>query len=114
MRNSTQGLEHRELLGGEKQRKEIVELASEHLPQIFPEESRRRRRPPLPGEDIRMYVHSVSRKCMNSFHKEEWYRVGQQSSFVSCISCRAGRFFFEEKLQKTKNEHEETMEKQQK
>ena len=34
MRNSTQGLEHRELLAGGKQRKEIVELASEHLPQI--------------------------------------------------------------------------------
>lgn len=56
MRNSTQGLEHRELLAGEKQWKESVELASEHLPQIFTivEESRRRRRPPLPGEDIRM------------------------------------------------------------
>ena len=35
MRNSTQELEHRELLDGVKQRKEIVELASEHLPQIF-------------------------------------------------------------------------------
>ena len=37
MRNSTQGLEHRELLAGEKQRKEIVELASEHLPEISSE-----------------------------------------------------------------------------
>lgn len=35
MRNSTQGLKHRELLVGEKQWKESVELASEHLPQIF-------------------------------------------------------------------------------
>ena len=35
MRNSTQELEHRELLDGVKQRKEIVELASEHLPQII-------------------------------------------------------------------------------
>lgn len=35
MRNSTQGLEHRELLAGGKQWKENVELASEHLPQIF-------------------------------------------------------------------------------
>ena len=35
MRNSTQGLEHRELLDVEKQRKEIVELAPEHLPEIF-------------------------------------------------------------------------------
>ena len=34
MRNSTQGLEHRELLGGAKQWKENVELASELLPQI--------------------------------------------------------------------------------
>lgn len=35
MRNSTQGLEHRELLDGVKQRKEDVELASELLPEIF-------------------------------------------------------------------------------
>ena len=35
MRNSTQELEHRELLTGGKQWKERVELASEHLPQIF-------------------------------------------------------------------------------
>ena len=34
MRNSTHGLEHRELLAGGKQWKEIVELASEHLPEI--------------------------------------------------------------------------------
>lgn len=34
MRNSTQGPEHRELLAGGKQWKEIVELASEHLPKI--------------------------------------------------------------------------------
>ena len=35
MRNSTQELEHRELLTGGKQWKERVELASEHLPQIL-------------------------------------------------------------------------------
>ena len=35
MRNSTQRTEHRELLAGEKQRKGFVELASEHLPEIF-------------------------------------------------------------------------------
>jgi hypothetical protein len=35
MRNSTQGLEHRELLDGAKQRKEVVELASEQLPEIL-------------------------------------------------------------------------------
>ena len=35
MRNSTQRTEHRELLAGEKQRKRFVELASEHLPEIF-------------------------------------------------------------------------------
>lgn len=34
MRNSTQGLKHRELLAGVKQRKEVVELAFELLPQI--------------------------------------------------------------------------------
>lgn len=35
MRNSTHRTEHRELLAGEKQRKGFVELASEHLPEIF-------------------------------------------------------------------------------
>ena len=33
-RNSTGRLEHRELPGGGRQRKEILELASEHLPEI--------------------------------------------------------------------------------
>lgn len=34
MRNSKQGLEHRELLAGAKQWKEVAELASELLPKI--------------------------------------------------------------------------------
>ena len=53
-RNSTPGPEHRELLVAEKQWKEIVELAFEQLPEIFIQESRRRRCPPLKGEDIRI------------------------------------------------------------
>ena len=65
IRNSTHGPEHRELLGAEKQWKEIVELAFEQLPEIF--KSRCRRCPPLYGEDIRMTVHSVSRECMTLF-----------------------------------------------
>jgi hypothetical protein len=46
--------ERRELLDGAKQWMEVVELALEHLPQIFGGESRRRRHPPLHGQDIRM------------------------------------------------------------
>lgn len=37
MRNSIQRTEHRELLAGEKQRMEIVELAFEQLPEIIQE-----------------------------------------------------------------------------
>lgn len=53
MRNSTRGLEPRELLDGGKQRKEVVELAFEHLSEIS-YESRYRRYPPLSGGDIRI------------------------------------------------------------
>lgn len=51
-KNSTQGLEHRELLAGEKQWKGFGELTSELLPEI--DKSRSRRCPPLYGADIRI------------------------------------------------------------
>ena len=59
MRNSTWGLEQRELSAGVRQRKEVMELALEHLSELYTFyddiiESRRRRYPPLYGEDIRI------------------------------------------------------------
>lgn len=80
MRNSTFGLEYRELPAGVRQQTGRLELASERLSQIFciffMEESRCRRSPcRYKGKDIR--ATSVSIKCVKSFMKSEWYRVGQ-------------------------------------
>ena len=91
MRNSTCGLERRELPGGARQRKGTMELAPEQLSELR-EESRRRRCPPLKGEDIRIPDGSRIPECMKLFinksgtAKEVIFRLLQ-------TICRDGRFF---------------------
>lgn len=92
MRNSTCGLERRELPGGARQRKGTMELAPEQLSELR-EESRRRRCPPLKGEDIRILDGSRIPECMKLFinksgtAKEVIFRLLQ-------TICRDGRFFY--------------------
>ena len=92
MRNSTCGLERRELPGGARQRKGTMELAPEQLSELR-EESRRRRCPPLKGEDIRIPDGSRIPECMKLFinksgtAKEVIFRLLQ-------TICRDGRFFY--------------------
>ena len=84
MRNSTCGLERRELPGGARQRKGTMELAPEQLSELR-EESRRRRCPPLKGEDIRIPDGSRIPECMKLFinksgtAKEVIFRLLQKS-----------------------------------
>src|SRR5699024_5396327 len=92
MRNSTCGLERRELPGGARQGKGTMELAPEQLSELR-EESRRRRSPPLKGEDIRILDGSRIPERMKLFTN---MRGTAQEVIFRLLEtmCSDGRFFY--------------------